>query len=54
MNSLRQGWIFPIIILFVLISVIAVGIYQLNSEGNPWYFGESDISRFHWEFLSGE
>jgi len=54
MNSLKQGWIFPILIFFVLIAVIAVGIYQLNSEGNPWYFGKSDISRFHWDFSGRE
>jgi len=36
MNSLKLGWIFPGIVLSVLITVIGVGIYQLNSDGNPW------------------
>jgi len=40
MNGLKLGWIVPIIVLITLIIVIAVGIYQLNSHGNPWDFGE--------------
>jgi len=36
MNSLKLGWIFPGIVLSVLITVVGVGIYQLNSDGNPW------------------
>ena len=36
MNSLKLGWIFPGIVLSVLIIVVGVGIYQLNSDGNPW------------------
>jgi len=46
-------WIVPIIVLFILISVIGVGIYQLNSDGNPWYFGGS-YSSTGWYFLSKE
>jgi len=51
MYSLKLRWIVPIIALFVLITVIWVGIYQLNSDGNPWYFGGSDTSS-GWDFVS--
>ena len=36
MNSLKLGWIFPGIVLSVLITVVGVSIYQINSDGNPW------------------
>ena len=36
MNSLKLSWIFPGIVLSVLIIIVGVGIYQLNSDGNPW------------------
>jgi len=39
MYGFKFGLIFPIIILFILITVIVVGIYQINSDGNPWHFG---------------
>jgi len=53
MYGLKLGWIVPVIVLFVLITVILVGIYQLNSDGNPWYFGESDMTNSGWDFLRG-
>jgi len=41
MNDFKLlGWIIPVIVLIILIVVITVGIYQLNSDGNPWNFGE--------------
>jgi len=40
MNGLKLGWIVLVVVLITLIIVIAVGIYQLNSDGNPWDFGE--------------
>jgi hypothetical protein len=43
MNGFKLGWIVPIIVLFVLITVIWVGIYQLNSDGNPWDFSGSNM-----------
>ncbi|WP_461255103.1 hypothetical protein [Treponema sp. R80B11-R83G3] len=49
MYGLKLDWIIPVIILFVLISVIAIGIYQLNSDGNPWYFGDETVHL--WYFL---
>ena len=51
MYGLKFGWIIPVIVLFVLITVIGVGIYQLNSDGNPWDFGGSDMSNSRWDFL---
>jgi AraC family transcriptional regulator len=36
MNSLKLGLVFPGIVFSVLITVIGVGIYQLNSDENPW------------------
>jgi len=36
MNSLKLGWIFPGIVFSVLFTVVGVGIYQLNSDENPW------------------
>jgi len=53
MYGLKLGWMVPAIVLFVLIAVIGVGIYQLNSDGNPWYFGGSNTNS-GWEFLSKE
>jgi hypothetical protein len=47
-----KGWILPIIVLIALIVTIWVGIYQLNSDGNPWYFGESEPQS--WYFLDGK
>ena len=52
MFGYKLGWIVPAIVLFVLITVIGVGIYQINSDGNPWNFGGSDISSTGWYFLS--
>jgi hypothetical protein len=52
MFGYKLGWIVPVIVLSVLVSVIGVGIYQINSDGNPWYFGSSDISSSGWYFLS--
>jgi len=52
MDSLKAGWIVPVIVVFLLISVIGVGIYQLNSDGNPWFFGEEPL--YHWDFLGKE
>jgi hypothetical protein len=40
MYGIKLGWIIPIIILFVLFVVIGVGVYQINSDRNPWFFGE--------------
>ena len=51
MYGYKLGWLVPVIVLFVLISVIGVGIYQSNSDGNPWYFG-SDTPTPGWYFLS--
>jgi len=36
MNCLKLGWIFPIMILSILITVIGVSIYQINTGENPW------------------
>jgi len=52
MFSSKIGWIIPFIVLFILFSVIAVGIYQLNTNGNPWFFGKEPV--YHWEFLDRE
>jgi len=50
MYGFKFGWIVPVIVLFVLFTVIGVGIYQLNSDGNPWYFESNTNSG--WGFLS--
>ena len=52
MCGLGFGRIIPIIMLFIIITVIVVGIYQLNSDGNPWYFGEEPV--YQLEFLRKE
>ena len=52
MYGFKLGWIVPAIVLLILIAVVGVGMYQLNSDGNPWYF-ESDTNS-GWEFLSKE
>jgi len=52
MYGYKLGWIVPVIVLSVLITVIGVGIYQINSDGNPWDFGRSDIPSSGWDFLS--
>jgi hypothetical protein len=44
-----KGWMVPIIVLIVLIAVIGVGIFQINSKENPWDFGGSDFKV--WSFL---
>jgi len=54
MYGYRLGWIVPVIVFFVLFSVIGVGIYQLNSDGNPWNFGGNNIPSSGWYFLSKE
>jgi len=54
MYGFKLGWIVPAIVLSVLLAVIGVGIYQLNSDGNPWNFGVSDMPSPGWYFLSGE
>jgi hypothetical protein len=50
MYGFKFGWIVPVIVLFVLFTVIGVGIYQLNSDGNPWYLESNTNSG--WGFLS--
>jgi hypothetical protein len=50
MNSFKLGWIIPIIMLIILITVIGVGVYQINSEKNPWDFGGNDNSASGWDF----
>ncbi|GBU27560.1 hypothetical protein R84B8_01094 [Treponema sp. R8-4-B8] len=52
MYGIRFSWIVPIIILFVLTAVIGIGIYQLNSDGNPWFFGKEP--EYVWDFLKKE
>jgi hypothetical protein len=52
MYGLKSDWTIPIIILFIFISVIGIGIYQLNSDGNPWYFGKEPV--YQWDFLIKE
>jgi len=54
MNGFKLGWIVPVIVLFVLITVTGVGIYQLNSDGNPWYFGRNDMPGYGLVFSGGE
>jgi hypothetical protein len=49
MCGIKIGWIIPVIVLMVLITVIGIGIYQINSDGNPWFFGEEPV--YQWEFL---
>ena len=51
MYGYKLGWIVPVIVLFFIITVIGVGIYQINSDGNPWNFG-SDTPNSGWDFLS--
>jgi hypothetical protein len=50
MYGFKLGWIVPVIVLTILITVMGVGIYQLNSEKNPWDFGGSS-SASGWDFL---
>jgi len=50
MYGYKLGWMIPVIVLSVLIFVIGVGIYQLNSDENPWDFG-GDTSNSGWDFL---
>jgi len=52
MYGLKSDWIIPIIVLFILFTVIGVGIYQINSDENPWYFGKEPA--YQWDFLSRE
>jgi len=49
MFGLKFGKIVPFIMLLIIITVILVGIYQLNSDGNPWYFGREP--EYQWDFL---
>jgi len=51
MFGYKLGLIVPVVVFFVLFSVIGVGIYQINFDGNPWYFG-SDTPTPGWDFLS--
>jgi len=52
MYDFKFRWLVPIIVLFILLIVIGVGIYQLNSDGNPWNFGGSTIpDDTGWDFL---
>ena len=51
MNSLKLGWIFPGIMLSVLITVIGIGIYQVNSDKNPWSFDKKPV--YHHDFSGG-
>ena len=50
MYGFKFGWIVPAIVLFALLVVMGVGIYQVNMNENPWYFGESNTNA-GWEFL---
>ena len=54
MFGYKLGWIVPAIVLFILIAVIGVGIYQINSDGNPWNFGGGDTPNSGWDFLRKE
>jgi len=36
MNSLKLGWIIPGIIFSILIAIIGISIYQINTGKNPW------------------
>jgi len=51
MCGFKIGWIIPVIVFFVLFSVIGVGIYQINSNGNPWNFGGTEVQNAGWDFL---
>jgi hypothetical protein len=51
MYGFKFGWIIPVIVLTILIAVIGVGIYQLNSDSNPWYFGVGEPNS-GWDFLN--
>jgi len=44
MGGFKLGWIVPVIVLTILITVIGVGIYQVNHDGNPWDSGRNSIS----------
>jgi len=44
MCGFKLGWIIPIIVLLILLAVIGVGIYQINSDRNPWNLSENNIS----------
>jgi hypothetical protein len=50
MYGLKLVWIVPVIVLIILIAVIGVGIFQVNSEKNPWDFGGIS-SASGWSFL---
>jgi hypothetical protein len=50
MYGFKLGWVVPAIVLSVLLIVIGVGIYQVNMNENPWYFGETNANA-GWEFL---
>jgi hypothetical protein len=52
MYGFKSGWIISVFVLIILIAVVGVGIYQLNSENNPWDFGGSR-STSGWYFLDG-
>ena len=54
MYGFKFGWMVPVIVLFVLFTVIGVGIYQLNSDGNPWNLGGSDMPKSGWDYLARE
>jgi len=50
MYGFKFGWIVPAVVLSFLLIVIGVGIYQVNMNRNPWYFGETNTNA-GWEFL---
>jgi len=42
MYGIRFDWLIPVIVLSVLVAVLGLGIYQINSDRNPWDFGRND------------
>jgi len=49
MYGIKLGWIIPVFVLLVLFTVIAVGIYQLNFEGNPWSPDKKEIQNTNYD-----
>jgi len=44
MSGFKLGWLVPVIVLLILLTVIGVGIYQINSNKNPWNFSKTSSS----------
>jgi len=44
MCGFKLGWLVPVFVLIILLIVMGVGIYQTNSNKNPWNFSESNVS----------